>query len=174
MNFPMPMRRFSREWSQILHTWTGVMGKWDISLIRRGSDSILGNYFPLQQQSSIGTNCPGSPCSFHLQIFSSCVRGRLDKVWNNLIGSHSRPCLEQVGLDTSHSPFPLELFHDFAIPCAMILPHCRNENWLLSTAIKGHCYINNDNTVFECSWPVLLIGRWMWMTEVCFSFSTVE
>lgn len=93
-------------------------------------------FFSLEGQSSIGTNCPGSPCSLHLQVFSSHVKGWLDKVLNNLIWSHSRPCLDQIGLGTSHGLLPPEWFCDFAILCAIILLHL--QEWGVASL---HSYI---------------------------------
>lgn len=150
------------------------MGRWDLSWIRGDSDSIWGNFFSartVKHWNQLSKDLLQSPS------LDFCLKGWWDKVLNNLIWSHSRPCLAQVGLDTSHGPFPPELFYDFAILCAMILPCYGNEKWLLSTAIQGYCSVNRacwKNTFLGCFWPDPLIGRWTWVTEMCFSSSTME
>lgn len=141
-SFSMNLRRSSRRVrgpSQMSRYMMRRLEITDISLIRQRSDLICRRIFFLFENSqALELIALGDFADFTCKmVFLSCVNGWLDKVLNYLIWSHSRPCLDQVGLRTSQGLFLLELFPDSADLCTIILPRCKNGELLVSTALWG-------------------------------------
>lgn len=134
-SFSMNLRRSSRRVRGPSQMSRYMMRRLEITgiiLIRQRSDLICRRIFFLFENSqALELIALGDFADF------ICVNGWLDKVLNYLIWSHSRPCLDQVGLRTSQGLFLLELFPDSADLCTIILPRCKNGELLVSTALWG-------------------------------------